>query len=582
MKGLLLRLSAVDSDAEAAVRVIAYFDELVTHRATTADLVRATAALAECVAGLQRGGEPALRFRSDGSRAAGPGPGVVATLSGRLAGEGGPPAEPLGGEPGLGDARDGTRATGTAPRATAGPGEVTSDGAVLADPRPVTTGFGSDDDAPTPARSLGGMGASHAKATNHGDARDDNARTETRTPANGPRGLDPAAPRVVLTDLGDARDDNARAETRTSASGLRGEALAAQAAEPTNLADAHEGNTRAEARTSARGSRDEARAASHGEATNHGDASDDNTRTSASGLVPAAPRVVATDLGGEAAGRVWLERDGEPGPLDDLVLERFAIAARVLGPAPQGAPPHLADPALVELVLGERAAEEDRARALVLLGLDVGRPLRVVAVGTEDGRDPGAAAVALVARGGTSLGARVAVVGEVAAVLVQPREGPGTVVRLLENALSLRARERGSSGNVRVGVGDAASGLDARRSWLQARLAERFAVPATEPLVVHENLGSLTLLAEIPADHLRAQPDVRALDALAPPDLEALEAFCRTGSLRQAAVALHRHHSSVATRLAHVEDALGWPLDDPASRFRTRLALLARRLAHRT
>ncbi|MEW2506786.1 helix-turn-helix domain-containing protein [Amycolatopsis sp. NPDC047767] len=484
MKGLLLRLSAVDSDAEAAVRVIAYFDELVSHRATTADLVRATAALAECVAGLQRGGEPALRFRPDGSRAAGPGPGGVATLSGRLAREGGTSAEPLGGESDLGDARDGTRATGTAPRATAGPGEVTSDGAVLADPPPVTTGYGSDDDAPTPARSLGGMGASHAKATNHGDARDDNTRTETRT--------------------------------------------------------------------------------------------------SASGLALAAPRVVATDLGGEAAGRVWLERDGEPGPLDDLVLERFAIAARVLGPAPQGAPPHLADPALVELVLGERAAAEDRSRALVLLGLDVGRPLRVVAVGTEDGRDPGAAAVALVARGGTALGARVAVVGEVAAVLVQPREGPGTVVRLLENALSLRARERGSSGNVRVGVGDAASGLDARRSWLQARLAERFAVPATEPLVVHENLGSLTLLAEIPADHLRAQPDVRALDALAPPDLEALEAFCRTGSLRQAAVALHRHHSSVATRLAHVEDALGWPLDDPASRFRTRLALLARRLAHRT
>ncbi|WIX77649.1 hypothetical protein QRX50_40625 [Amycolatopsis carbonis] len=46
MKGLLLRLSAVDSDAEAAVRVIAYFDELVAHHATIADLVRATASLA--------------------------------------------------------------------------------------------------------------------------------------------------------------------------------------------------------------------------------------------------------------------------------------------------------------------------------------------------------------------------------------------------------------------------------------------------------------------------------------------------------------------------------------------------------
>ncbi|RJQ86240.1 helix-turn-helix domain-containing protein [Amycolatopsis panacis] len=45
--------------------------------------------------------------------------------------------------------------------------------------------------------------------------------------------------------------------------------------------------------------------------------------------------------------------------------------------------------------------------------------------------------------------------------------------------------------------------------------------------------------------------------------------------MRQTAVALHRHHSSVAARLAHVGDVLGWTQDDPAGRFRTRLALLS-------
>ncbi|MFD7756939.1 hypothetical protein [Streptomyces sp. NPDC059757] len=30
--------------------------------------------------------------------------------------------------------------------------------------------------------------------------------------------------------------------------------------------------------------------------------------------------------------------------------------------------------------------------------------------------------------------------------------------------------------------------------------------------------------------------------------------FCRTSSLRQAATELHLHHSSVAARLAHVEE----------------------------
>jgi hypothetical protein len=66
VKGLLLRLSAVDADAEAAVRVIAYFDALLEHRATLADLVRATAALAECPAGLERVGQPTIRFRPNG------------------------------------------------------------------------------------------------------------------------------------------------------------------------------------------------------------------------------------------------------------------------------------------------------------------------------------------------------------------------------------------------------------------------------------------------------------------------------------------------------------------------------------
>ncbi|MDT8913348.1 helix-turn-helix domain-containing protein [Amycolatopsis sp. PS_44_ISF1] len=287
----------------------------------------------------------------------------------------------------------------------------------------------------------------------------------------------------------------------------------------------------------------------------------------------------------EPGGRVWLER-AAPEPLDDLVLERFAIAARLLARPGAVAAPHLADPALVELVLGERAAAEDRARALVLLGLAAGKPVRVVAVGTGDGRDPGAAAVALMARGGAFPAARVAVVGEVAAVVVQPREGTDAVVSALRSALADRARERSATGTVRVGVGDPVDGLEARRSWLQARLAERFAGPGAEPVIVHEELGSRTLLAEIPPERLRAQPDVRALDELAATpagaaDVATLEAFCRTGSLRQAAVLLHRHHSSVAGRLAHVEDALGWRLDDPGDRFRAHLALLARRLAAR-
>ncbi|MDT7670973.1 MAG: hypothetical protein QOC74_3756, partial [Pseudonocardiales bacterium] len=122
--------------------------------------------------------------------------------------------------------------------------------------------------------------------------------------------------------------------------------------------------------------------------------------------------------------RVWLERPGTSAPLDDLVLERLALTARLLGSARRRTPaPNLADPALVELVLAEREAREDRARAVHLLGLAAGLPVRVLAVRPAPGRDPIAEAVALVspARGPRTV--RVAAIGEVAAVLLQPPAG---------------------------------------------------------------------------------------------------------------------------------------------------------------
>ncbi|MGK5501007.1 helix-turn-helix domain-containing protein, partial [Streptomyces sp. URMC 125] len=149
------------------------------------------------------------------------------------------------------------------------------------------------------------------------------------------------------------------------------------------------------------------------------------------------------------------------------------------------------------------------------------------------------------------------------------------------------ARGRGT----RAGVGGAAGPLDARTSWDQARAALRFTAPGApeEAVADHDELGPVALLADIPVARLREQADVRRLAELARGDgagggqgadlLAALAAFCRTGSLRQAAAGLHLHHSSVAARLAHVEKELGWRLRDPQDRFRAHLALYALRLA---
>ncbi|MEV8098880.1 helix-turn-helix domain-containing protein [Kitasatospora sp. NPDC085879] len=296
-----------------------------------------------------------------------------------------------------------------------------------------------------------------------------------------------------------------------------------------------------------------------------------------------------------AAGRVWLERPGTAGPLDELLLEWMAIAARVV--AGGAAAWQVADPALVELVLSDREAVADRARALRLLGLAPERPLRVVAVAGGPEADAGSEAAALFGCLTVPGIVRVARLGSVGAVLLQQRETAdgASPAEQLRAALGVRSRRSGgprphrgapaAAHGTRVGVGGPVDALAAGESWQQARAALRFAVAGTpaEAVADHEALGTVALLADLPAERLRARPDVRALELLAAreegaPAVAALAAFCRTGSLRQAAAELHLHHSSVASRLARVEEETGWRLRDPQDRFRAQLAWYAWRL----
>ncbi|WP_062205231.1 CdaR family transcriptional regulator [Streptomyces sp. NBRC 109706] len=303
--------------------------------------------------------------------------------------------------------------------------------------------------------------------------------------------------------------------------------------------------------------------------------------------LPGVPGHVSGSVELRPRGRVWLERDGADAPFDALVLEWMAIAARV-GPGAPGSAPRAADPALVERVLSERESIEDRTRAVRLLGLHPALPLWVVAVAAGAETDVGVVAVTLLARGGLAATVPVATVGPLAAAMVQPRQGSASPAAELRAVLADRVRDGlpdGAGTHVRFGVGGGVPPSHAATSWAQARAALRFAGDGgvAEQVMDHAELGPLTLLAEVPAARLRAEPGVRALAELAERDaglagIAALAAFCRTGSLRQAADALHLHHSSVAARLAGVETALGWRLNHPDGRFRAQLALHAWRL----
>jgi sugar diacid utilization regulator len=129
---------------------------------------------------------------------------------------------------------------------------------------------------------------------------------------------------------------------------------------------------------------------------------------------------------------------------------------------------------------------------------------------------------------------------------------------------------------VRAGIGTAES---PERSWRHARTALRFTTP--RQLVVHyESLGALALLAQVPPEAARDNADVTAIARVAGnlEDLDTLDAYCATGSLRRAADVLHLHHSSVARRLEQLGKTLGMELTEPTGLMRARLALTAWRL----
>ncbi|TKK91629.1 LysR family transcriptional regulator [Herbidospora galbida] len=263
---------------------------------------------------------------------------------------------------------------------------------------------------------------------------------------------------------------------------------------------------------------------------------------------PAPPASTETPvvLDEEEIGSVWLERPGPAGPLDELLLDRLAIAAASVLERYGPARTTMADPALVELVISDGADEAARARALRLLGFAPGQPISVVAVRSPVPLDRVAH---LVCPARLVKAAPLHDVGVLLAAAVDPgRFPPG----------------------VRAGIG---------RSWRHARVALRFTTPE-EPVVGYDDLGALALLAEIPPETARDDADVAALDRLAgnPEDLRTLDAYCATGSLRRAADLLHLHHSSVARRIDHLGRALGIDLADPRGRTRVMIALTVRRL----
>ncbi|WP_040698837.1 PucR family transcriptional regulator [Nocardia vinacea] len=271
-----------------------------------------------------------------------------------------------------------------------------------------------------------------------------------------------------------------------------------------------------------------------------------------SGPPPSASTTGPIILDEEEIGTVWLERTGTSRSLDELLLERLAIAAAAVVERYGPARTTMADPALVELVISADGDEAARARALRLLGFAADLPVRVVAVRSQLRLDQ---VGGLICPARPVKAAPLADVGVILATTVDPARFPA---------------------GVRAGIGTADR---PDRSWREACTALRFAT-ARSPIVHFDDLGALALIAQVPQDAARDNVDVAAIARMAstPEDLETLDAYCATGSLRRAAELLHLHHSSVARRLEQIEKMTGIELAEPTGLLRARLALTAWRL----
>jgi sugar diacid utilization regulator len=130
------------------------------------------------------------------------------------------------------------------------------------------------------------------------------------------------------------------------------------------------------------------------------------------------------------------------------------------------------------------------------------------------------------------------------------------------------------------GVGEPVQPENVHTSWEQAKEALLLRSLATSDRKVarFRDLGLLHLLALIPESEVVNFADYAGIEALVhqgshPTDLELLEAFCETGSLRSAAAAVFLHFTTVRSRLNRIGLELKLNLNDPSDRLRAHVAV---------
>lgn len=290
------------------------------------------------------------------------------------------------------------------------------------------------------------------------------------------------------------------------------------------------------------------------------------------------------DAGGRI-GMAWLMGgEGAWRPIDELVVQRLASVAAITSVrlkdhrATRSRLDYAAVEQLLSAPLGAEAAAEAGRRA----GLRPAREYAALAARVQPGGDMGLDALGqTMTRGLERHGqaARASVIGRTAAVIVEV--GPSLDAGLQEAIAALA--QLGISAE--MGVGEPGAMDQLSQSWRQASqaLVLRPVISPASPITKFEELGVLHLLAEIPIDDLARYRDVARLaelDGSGGPvsDLDLLERYLGTMSLRQTAQQVLLHYTTVQYRLRRIERQLGIDLGDSTTRLRTQIAILLYRI----
>ncbi|WP_436326912.1 helix-turn-helix domain-containing protein [Brevibacterium sp. FAM 27836] len=245
------------------------------------------------------------------------------------------------------------------------------------------------------------------------------------------------------------------------------------------------------------------------------------------------------DLSLPDASEVWLEREGDALPNDDLILERFGLAIGVRFGLERR---QLETPRDVALALDPAAPADERGAAALRLGLVAGNGYRVL-------------------------------VAPLFAVFDKRPAGPTDVIASEHGTLQVLVVDDHTE-DIAVapaGLGPVGTIGDLPRSLRAAVVALRLSRPPEEGLVRAENFGGLVeLLAESPD---ATDPDAARIDEImdAPWAESTVRVVLEAPTIRQAARDLDLHHSTVQSRVEHIARCLGY---DPLTGYnRTRLGI---------